>query len=349
MAPTTKPIAASVASDICFEVPLARLRVGPLGDFPLYSPSGSLQSQLSLLFRPLQVIDEKELNMYRAAGMTSFRSPREFLAPWKAYLGELPTPSFVSADQKPNWTAVVDTAKFALNKMLNGLETDPACQRAAMEECQRVTAQLIDQVLKNDSLNQLYATLTQAQNEEHSVAVCTLSMTFAVGLGIRDREILADLSLASLVHDIGLLKISPAIRQKPESRRSPEEAEKFSAHVQASLKVLTAAGYVLSSGVENLILTHHESWDGTGYPAKISGEKLSLATQVLIAADRFTDLASGEADGIKRNPCEAFAILLSNQQGRTYFAPDFLNRLSSFALSATDTAQVAATPLKRSA
>ncbi len=101
---------------------------------------------------------------------------------------------------------------------------------------------------------------------------------------------------AAPLHDIGKMAIPDAILNKP-GRLTREEVELMKTHVEIGAATLRRAidslGFAsfLDIGLE-LCLTHHEKWDGTGYPAHLSGEAIPLAGRIMALADVYDALTS---------------------------------------------------------
>jgi putative two-component system response regulator len=109
-------------------------------------------------------------------------------------------------------------------------------------------------------------------------------------------EIITKIVYASPLHDVGKMAIPDAILTKP-GKLTPEEFEIMKTHVvlgAATIKKATEElGFTsfLDMGLE-LCLTHHEKWNGTGYPYKLSGEAIALSGRILAIADVYDALTS---------------------------------------------------------
>lgn len=136
----------------------------------------------------------------------------------------------------------------------------------------------------------------------HSANVATFSALFSMALGIGDPETLA---FASLLHDIGLADVPVEIQQKSASERTPAEQAVYEQHPEFSLRIIKNRKMVLTKEVEQIILQHHERPDGTGYPNRVSGSKLSKAAQLLAFADVFDDLLIGAGGKPRLTPSQA--------------------------------------------
>lgn len=96
---------------------------------------------------------------------------------------------------------------------------------------------------------------------------------------------------ASPMHDIGKLGVPDAILLKP-ARLSREEFSCMQAHTTIGAQLLGDAHSEITETARLIALTHHEKWDGSGYPNALSGEKIPLYGRIVAIADVFDALTS---------------------------------------------------------
>ena len=97
------------------------------------------------------------------------------------------------------------------------------------------------------------------------------------------------LEFGSLLHDIGKIAVPENVLTKP-GRLSPLEFSRMASHVQIGAEILSAVNFPLP--VAELVLCHHENWDGTGYPRKLKGDEIPLTARILSVVDAFDALTS---------------------------------------------------------
>lgn len=134
------------------------------------------------------------------------------------------------------------------------------------------------------------------------------------------------LSLASMMHDIGKIGISDTILLKP-GALTPEEFEIMKQHTIIGGKILAGSHIPLIQMAERIALTHHERWDGTGYPRGLKGVEIPLESRILILCDQYDALRCKRPYKKELSHDEVFHIITVGD-GRTlpqHFDPDVLN------------------------
>ncbi len=150
----------------------------------------------------------------------------------------------------------------------------------------------------------------------------------AAEVGMSDLE-LQGVSTAALLHDIGKLAVPEHILSKP-GPLSPEEFQKIRAHPKIGAEIIAHVPFPYP--VAPLILSHHERWDGKGYPTGLHGRQIPLGARVLSVVDYFDALTTDRPyhRAMKRED----AIALLRQEAGRALDPDlverFLARLPEF-------------------
>jgi putative two-component system response regulator len=143
----------------------------------------------------------------------------------------------------------------------------------------------------------------------------------AAGLGWDD-EAVNMLLWSSLMHDVGKLGIPDAILQKP-GRLTPEERRLMEFHTIIGGNILKGSEAPVLKQSRIVALTHHEKFDGTGYPQGLKGEDIPLAGRVTILADVFDALSSKRVYKEALSEEEVLCILAEGQG--TFFDPMILD------------------------
>jgi putative two-component system response regulator len=143
----------------------------------------------------------------------------------------------------------------------------------------------------------------------------------AEGLGWAD-EAVNMILWSSLMHDVGKLGIPDAILQKP-GRLTPEERRLMEFHTIIGGNILKGSEAAVLKQSRIVALTHHEKFDGTGYPQGLKGEEIPLAGRITILADVFDALSSKRVYKEALTEEEVLCILAEGQG--TFFDPMILD------------------------
>ncbi|MBO0902860.1 HD domain-containing phosphohydrolase [Jiella sonneratiae] len=125
---------------------------------------------------------------------------------------------------------------------------------------------------------------------EHVSRVAEICRLIALRLGLGD-EASRILYLAAPLHDIGKIGISDAILQKP-GRLTADETALMRRHVEFGVEILGDASTEVVRVAAEVARTHHEKWDGSGYPAGLSGSAIPVEGRITAVADVFDALCS---------------------------------------------------------
>ncbi len=106
------------------------------------------------------------------------------------------------------------------------------------------------------------------------------------------KHVIGELELAGLLHDIGMIGVSDEILNKTD-KLTPEEFEEIKQHVKHGVKILEDINQL--KDVVNVVKHHHEHYDGTGYPDRLSGENIPLLSRIIAITDAYDSMVSHRA------------------------------------------------------
>jgi len=133
-------------------------------------------------------------------------------------------------------------------------------------------------------------------------------------LGVTDEQQLKAIEAAALLHDMGKLAIPEYILNKP-GKLTAAEFEKMKRHADIGADLLSSISFPYP--VVPIVRHHHENWDGTGYPAGLSGHDIPLGARILSVVDCFDALTSDRPYRPRLSDDDSFAIL-RERRGRMY-------------------------------
>lgn len=147
--------------------------------------------------------------------------------------------------------------------------------------------------------------------QTHIRRVQAYATGLARALGMSENDI-QGVKTAALLHDIGKLAVPEHILAKP-GPLTEEEFQKIRIHPQVGAEIISAVPFPYP--VAPLILSHHERYDGKGYPQGLKGEAIPLGARILTVVDYFDALTSDRPYHQAMTP-EAALLLLQQESGR---------------------------------
>ncbi len=148
---------------------------------------------------------------------------------------------------------------------------------------------------------------------DHLRRVQTYAVEIAKDLGLDEAQLHA-VRAASMLHDIGKLAVPENILSKP-GRLTPEEFEKMKIHPIVGSEILDRVEFPYP--VVPIVRSHHERWDGSGYPDGLKREAIPIGARILSAVDCFDALASERPYRRALSPEEAMKTLIA-EKGRSF-------------------------------
>ncbi|MBI5007659.1 MAG: HD-GYP domain-containing protein [Nitrosomonadales bacterium] len=156
-------------------------------------------------------------------------------------------------------------------------------------------APLVDEINQSITRNpEAFLNLARLKTKDdytylHSVAVCALMIALGKQLGLSGAD-LKDVGLAGLLHDVGKMMIDDQVLNKP-GKLTDDEFELIKEHPRRGWELLKDSPDITEVALD-VCLHHHERVDGTGYPERISGDKLTLFARMGAVCDVYDALTS---------------------------------------------------------
>lgn len=192
-----------------------------------------------------------------------------------------------------------------------------------MAKIQPAVAAIIASVSRNPDAMISLIKVKQANKYtfQHSIAVSALLINFARGLKL-DKEVVEQIGLGGLMHDIGKIKIPEYILNKP-GRLTASELAIMETHVQHGCEMLENTPGI-SGIVMDIVAQHHERFDGSGYPHRLKAAALSPYGQMAAIVDVYDAMTSDRIYHLSKEPTEALQALM--ERGGRYFDPELVQR-----------------------
>ncbi len=139
--------------------------------------------------------------------------------------------------------------------------------------------------MRNYFIELILQTLNEkdAKNKEHAKQVSSLCVLIGTALAL-DQASITELRTAGMMHDIGNIAIDAHILNKKDALTDVEWIE-IKRHPEIGFRILSSVNEL--APLADIVLAHHERWDGTGYPKGLKGEAIPLKSRILAVADAY--------------------------------------------------------------
>ena len=190
----------------------------------------------------------------------------------------------------------------------------------AHNNAQAMVGRIVDTLLGFESIAIHLVNMKKKDHGQafHALNVMVLSLLLGERLNLSAEEMKL-LGQGALFHDVGKEEIPPRILRA--TTRTPPEEDFYRAHVGYGIKAV-AGMKNLATGARNVIACHHETWDGSGFPNRLAGEKIPKLARIVAIANRYDNLCNPFDLKLAKTPAEALGQMF-RQEGK-YFDPDFL-------------------------
>ncbi len=228
-------------------------------------------------------------------------------------------------------TELIATVKSQLkvksyNDYMRNYQRDLECAvKKRTEELNQALA-----LLQKSSLDTIYrlsraAEYKDAETGKHLVRISQYCEVIARALGLGDDAATMFLYTAPM-HDIGKIGIPEHILHKP-GRLSSDEWEIMKTHTTIGAQILAGSTAESLKKAETIALTHHERWDGTGYPRGLSGQEIPLEGRITAVADVFDVLCSWRP---YKEPIPVEKAMMAITEGKgSHFDPEIVDAFFS--------------------
>lgn len=169
-------------------------------------------------------------------------------------------------------------------------------------------ADLNDQdVLDHLILTAYIAEYAEWDNHSHLERIRRYTYILASGTDVGHNEA-SLISMASILHDIGKITIPVSILKKT-ANLEPSEYKIAEQHTVESARLLSGSGSPILQTAKVIARTHHERWDGSGYPEGLKGDETPLSGRIMALADVFDALTTKRPYKTPMQPDAAFDLI----------------------------------------
>lgn len=164
----------------------------------------------------------------------------------------------------------------------------------------------------------------------HNFRVAWTAARIAERMGMRGKA-MQSLIVGSFLHDVGKIGIPDGILLKP-GRLDADEIEIMRTHVRQGEEIVRGIAWL--DGASEVVSGHHEKWNGTGYPRRLSGNDIPLSARVFAVADVFDALCSKRPYKEAMDFASAMAVL--EKETGSHFDPEVMAAFQSIAQEVYD-------------
>lgn len=157
------------------------------------------------------------------------------------------------------------------------------------------------------------------ETEEHAERLAFLSRKMGEKMQLSKGD-MNDLELFAVLHDIGKVGIKDKILTKPEPL-TPEEWVEMRKHTEIGYRIAMSSPELIP--IADYILSHHEKWDGTGYPQGLYGKEIPLAARILTVADAYDAMTQDRA--YRKALSQEYALSEIEKNAGTQFDPEVVD------------------------
>ncbi|MGH8279126.1 MAG: HD-GYP domain-containing protein [Gammaproteobacteria bacterium] len=201
----------------------------------------------------------------------------------------------------PAAESAFDDANRAMHELVTKLETEG---RLDVQLAMDTIEPMVESVLRNPDA-MIWLTRMKKHNAymyHHSVGTAIWGIAFARHLGL-DKATLREIGLGCMLFDVGKIKLPHALLSKP-GKLNDTEWHVMRNHVDYSLNLLEGANNV-TARTRELVRSHHERFDGSGYPDGLKGNQIPTSAKIAGMVDSYDAITNERPYSHLRSPYEA--------------------------------------------
>lgn len=180
-----------------------------------------------------------------------------------------------------------------------------------IEQGKEVCKNVYSMIEKNDDLYLLLRDYSEFDPNafSHAYLVTLFSSSIIKQFEWQSQTTIETTAMACMFHDIGKMKLDPALRDKRPEDMTEEELEQYKQHPVLGAEIVQDNN-IINNAIKQIIIQHHEKFNGEGFPFGIKGSKILTLSNIVCLADDFVRMIMKE----KCKPVVALKQLLSSQE-----------------------------------
>ncbi len=174
-----------------------------------------------------------------------------------------------------------------LDKIRETLERFSFSMKNQADQVNHIAEEVILEVLSNEHVLYNIAGVRQKSEDlySHSLSVCALSVLLAIRLNLTRVKVM-EIALGSILHDIGYTCVNVKFKGYHRKEYNTEELQEIKKHVVYGYNLVENADW-LSAASKDIILSHHELCNGSGYPFRLDSDKIKIGSKIVSICDEF--------------------------------------------------------------
>jgi HD-GYP domain-containing protein (c-di-GMP phosphodiesterase class II) len=180
-------------------------------------------------------------------------------------------------------------------------------------DTEALSRKLVDQLLaEGEVCIRLMNTQVGDRAAAHGLNVAIIALLMGRSVGLDESEMI-DLGVGSMLHDVGKLELPDRVRHLDDAF-TQSETNAYRDHVAQGVQLGRRMG--MSSGALAVLAQHHEHADGTGFPLRLGGDRMSTAARIVAIVNRYDNLCNPAVLSRALTPHEAVSMLFSQSRNR---------------------------------
>lgn len=270
---------------------------------------------------PVLVIDTEEVAPTQSVTMTGIRSV--MLSPLLSeqrllgviYLDSLIRAGCFEQNDSRLLQVIAEMVSVAVDRNLKAATV--VRQSVALDDAEAKLEMAAEETIRRLSRA---AEFRDGETSEHLVRVSEYCEALGRQLGLPE-DMVDAIKIASLLHDVGKLGIPDSILLKP-GRFTDYERQAMQKHTIYGAQILAHSDNPVLKIAEEIALSHHEKWDGSGYPNGMKKEEIPLAARIVAVADVFDAVTSARRYKESYSLDDSFSLL--EEEAGSHFDPELI-------------------------